>query len=98
MWTNKDEEGSQGADPLTTDELMEALQKVKNRKATGLDGINTELLKYGGPLLHLRRLHLYNGCWQESKILMEWQIAQAMSLFKKGDRSTCERSIGASAC
>ena len=35
-------------DPITIEELEVELKKLINRRATGLDGINTDLLKYGG--------------------------------------------------
>lgn len=37
----------------------EALGKTKNQKATGEEGLNTELFKYGHNLLKLQLLHLY---------------------------------------
>lgn len=104
LWTNKDEiydeeeneKEKQEVDPLTLEELQGVLRKAKNRKATGSDGVNTELLKYGGTLLHLRLLHLYNECWQRNKIPKEWKVALVISLFKKGDRNNCENYRGIS--
>ncbi|XP_039280839.1 uncharacterized protein LOC111056792 [Nilaparvata lugens] len=52
-----------GIDLIGIEELEEALRQTKNRKATGLDHINSELLKYGGTLLKFRLLHLINMCW-----------------------------------
>ena len=43
-------------DNLTLEEVQMALRQMKNRKATRLDGVNTEFLKYGGTLLELRLL------------------------------------------
>jgi len=85
-----------GIDYITMEELMNAIKTSKNRKATGADQINMELLKYGGLLLHLRILHLINQCWLESKIPATWQTAQIISLFKKGDRNNCENYRGIS--
>ena len=76
-------------DWITYEELEEALENAKNRKATGSDRINTELLKYGGTVLHLRLLHLINRCWQTSTIPETWKTAEVVSLFKIGDHKDC---------
>lgn len=47
-------------DNITLDELNEAPQQMKNRKAATSDLINNELIKYEGLLLELRILHLLN--------------------------------------
>lgn len=36
-----------GLDPISVQELEEALSKTKQKKASGLEGISAELLKYG---------------------------------------------------
>lgn len=83
-------------DPITLTEVQEAVKQMKNRKATGLDNINIELIKYGGIMLHLRILHLVNECWKQRKIPEEWQTAEVISLYKKGNRSLCENYRGIS--
>lgn len=93
LWYNEEESGAtdnyacKEVDSLTIEELLEALKRSKNRKATGLNGINTELLKYAGILFHLRLLHLYNMCWKLGQIPKEWYQAKVISLYKKGDRT-----------
>lgn len=47
-------------------ELTEALDAIRKRKATGIDGINAELWKFGGLMFYLRLLHLYNRCWRSN--------------------------------
>lgn len=66
---------SYDGDLITIQELDDALLKTKNRKATGQDGINAELYKYGGLFLKLRLLHLYNMCWKSHKIPEDWLTA-----------------------
>jgi len=41
---------------------------MKNRKATGPDGLNSEFFKYGGPVLSNRFLELLNKRWKERSI------------------------------
>ena len=78
---------TRGLDDLTLDELNEALRTSKNRKAAGMNNINTELWKYGGIILHLRLLHLFNMCWKQSYIPNDWRAAKVISLFKKGNKN-----------
>lgn len=59
---NSGEDDVMEVDSLTLEELLHALTELKNRKSPGLNGINTELLKYGGILLQLRLLHFLNMC------------------------------------
>ena len=65
-----------GLDKLTIEELQQAMNGMKSRKAPGLNGINAELIKYGGTLLHLRILHFLNNIWMENKIPKEWRREQ----------------------
>lgn len=44
------------------DELIIWLRKIKNWKATGLYGINAELLKYVGDKLHKELLNIVKNC------------------------------------
>lgn len=83
-------------DAITLIELRQALKETKNRKACGPDGLNSELLKYGGFLFELRFLHLLNECWKTCEIPSAWQTAEVISLFKKGDRNNCENYRGIS--
>jgi len=57
---------------------------MKNRKAAGPDGLNSELFKYGGPILSNHLLELINKSWKERLIPEEWGQARVKSLFKKG--------------
>ena len=69
---------------------------MKNRKAAGPDGLNSELFKYGGPALSNRLLELINKCWKERSIPEEWGQARVKSLFKKGKRDECSNYRGIS--
>ena len=45
-----------GIDEISDEELEQSLKSMKNRKAAGPDGLNSELFKYGGPNLSNRLL------------------------------------------
>lgn len=83
-------------DPLSKHEMEYALSSMKNRKAPGVDGINAELLKYGGEELKTRLLELFNNCWRKCQIPDAWKKAKVISLFKKGNRSQPQNYRGIS--
>lgn len=93
---NNEKTEMQEIDGITFEELKEAIEHTKNRKATGPDGINMELLKYGGNALHGRLLQLINKCWRTRMIPESWKIAEVISLFKKGNREDCRNYRGIS--
>ena len=68
-----------------SEELMEALSKVKRGKAGGRTGILQELLLYGGAELQDRLLLLMEDVWKEGKVVKGWQDAEIVPIPKKGD-------------
>lgn len=66
-------------------DFIDLEEVAKNRKATGMDVMNTELIKYGGALLELRFLHFPKMCWMKFHVPKEWNGAKVISLFKKGE-------------
>ena len=70
-------------DEISDEELEQSLKSLKNRKAAGQDGLNSELFKYGGPILSNRLLKLINKCWRERPTPERWGQARIESLFKK---------------
>jgi len=69
---------------------------MKNRKAAGPDGLNSELFKYGGPVLSNHLLELIKKCWKEKSIPEEWGQARAKCLFKKVKHDNCSNYRGIS--
>ena len=103
LWYSEDEEegvitecDAESIDAITLEELLQALRESKNRTSPGLNGINIELLKYGGILLQLRLLHFLNMCWKEHSVPKEWLRARVISLFKRGDRTRTDNYRGIS--
>ena len=87
---------STGIDEISDEELEQSLKSMKNRKAPGPDGLNSELFKYGGPVLSNRLLKLINKCWKKRSTPEEWGQARVKSLFKKGKRDDCSNYRGIS--
>src|SRR5215469_5511145 len=61
-----------GIDEISDEELEQSLKSMKKRKAPGPHGLNSELFKYGGPVLSIRLLKLINKCWKERSTPDEW--------------------------
>jgi len=51
-----------GIDEISDEEPEQSLKSMKTRKAVGPDGLNSELFKYGVPVLSNRVLELINKC------------------------------------
>lgn len=51
---------------ITLEELTETPEQMKNRKATGQDGVHTEIIKGVGLLLNLHLWHFINACWKQN--------------------------------
>ena len=39
-------------EPFSPSEIGHAVKRLKNNKAAGICGLNSEMLKYGGPAMH----------------------------------------------
>ncbi|KAG7305516.1 hypothetical protein JYU34_009592 [Plutella xylostella] len=84
-------------EPLTLAEVVAALKQQKNKKASGIDGIPGELLKYGGDELHTKMWMLFLRMWDEERVPADFKVSRICSLYKnKGDRSDCNSYRGIS--
>ena len=80
---------SAGFDPcmtkcLTLRELEEALKKMKQKKASGPDGIANEMLKHIGPGAKRTLLYINNKSWRTGTVLTNWKEAAIRPIPKKG--------------
>lgn len=78
----------------TIEEVKEIINKSRDGKAPGKDGINIELIKYGGNTLHKRIYYLIKKIWNEERMPEEWEIGQIVTLHKKGDQHECKNYRG----
>ncbi|KAI5727952.1 hypothetical protein M8J77_009167 [Diaphorina citri] len=76
------------ANPFTIDELHEAIIKMKENKAPGLDEIRTEQIKRFGPETCKWILTLINECVQQCHIPKVWRKARVSALLKPGKDPT----------
>jgi hypothetical protein len=61
-----------------------------------VDGINTELWKYGSRKLKTGLLQLFSEIWNEGRIPEEWNTAKFISIHKKGNKTECGNYRGIS--
>ena len=99
--SNDDEDSNSETDEREMDEpsleeVWEAVRKLKNNKAAGVDEIPSELIRYGGEDL-IRRIHkLICAIWNKQVLPEEWKEAIIVPIFKKGDKSECNNYRGIS--
>lgn len=83
-------------DPPTLDEVIKAIQCLKNNKAPGEDGISAETIKAGGETL-AKAIHvLILEIWENEHIPDEWKESVVILIYKKGDKQECSNYRGIS--
>lgn len=81
----------------TLPEVHKAIEKMKNRKSPGPDGIPAEIYKYGGPSISAYLHSLLVSCWRARKIPAQWKESCIVTIYKnKGDKSECGNYRGIS--
>ena len=81
----------------TFDEMLLAINGLKNNKSPGIDGVPGEILKNGGTALHHELHPLIRAVWEAEEIPQQWKDARIVSIYKrKGDRAICGNSRGIS--
>ena len=90
-----DEDGEN--EDITMDELNKAIQKMKNGKSPGCDGVMVELIKEGGQHLREEILLELNNVWRMGSIPEEWGKTIIIPVYKgKGEKSNCKNYRGIS--
>ena len=83
--------------PPTLDEVKKAICSLRCRKAAGLDGLQAELLKYGGDRVHEELFKYISACWSSDIIPSQWKDSKIIAIYKrKGDKTECGNSRGIS--
>ncbi len=76
--------------PITANEMLIEINKLKLGKSPGLDGLNAKLLKsvaeYIAPVL----THIFNLCFETGEYPQALKTAKVVPLFKKGDNKLPE--------
>ena len=84
--------------PISKQEVLDALKKVKNSKAAGPDGIIGELLKYSDNTVVDFLVKFYNTLFDEGIYPDQWTESVIFPLFKKGNTNDPNNYRGISLC
>ena len=90
------EDSLNSIEPPDEEEMENALRKLKNGKAPGPDGIQSELLKCGGEELKKALHDLMLTIWEREAMPTEWATAIICPIHKKGDQTECANYRGIS--
>ena len=82
---------------VSVEDIRKAVKKIKNGKAPGVDGITSEMLKYGGESVTEWLTRVCNVCFREGRVPKDWQRAVIVPFYKgKGDKMECKNYRGIS--
>ena len=73
----------------TKDEVKTVVDKIKNNKTPGPDGIPSEILKQGYKYMEHRIYELIVKIWNEERIPTSWAEALICPIHKKSDVQNC---------
>ncbi|XP_068240935.1 uncharacterized protein [Palaemon carinicauda] len=71
------------------EEIKDAIRKLENNKAAGIDSIAAELINYGGQALHDKITNLMYCIWESEVMASDWDEGILAVLHKKQDRTIC---------
>ncbi|CAK1554950.1 unnamed protein product [Leptosia nina] len=78
----------------TIDETVAAINRLKNHRSPGQDGIPAEILKQGGPMFTQKFHMLIEEVWLTETMPEQWNLGVIIPLLKKGDTLNCQNYRG----
>ena len=72
-----------------SEEVIEALGKLKNNTAPGKNDILPEMVRGCGGEILTHIMDLFSTVWREERVPAEWRDAILVPIPKKGDQSKC---------
>ena len=70
---------------FTEEEVDRAMKRMKRHKGQGVDGITSDIIKLGGPIVLTYLTNIFNNILKTKQIPDTWHEAKIVILFKKGD-------------
>ena len=70
---------------FTAEEVERAIKRMKRHKAQGVDGITSDIIKLGGPIVLTYLINIFNNILKTKQSPDSWHEAKIVILFKKGD-------------
>ena len=83
--TMKSSPGTEEIPEFTEEEVERAIKRMKRHKAQGVDGITSDIIKLGGPMVLTYLTNIFNNILRTKQIPDSWHEAKIVILFKKGD-------------
>jgi exonuclease III len=80
------------SNPITTEEVRDAIKLLNNGRASGPDGIYAEYLKYGGPSIAPHLSALYNKIFEKHESLPALLNGTLVALNKPGKAKTVQNT------
>ncbi|KHN77856.1 putative RNA-directed DNA polymerase from transposon X-element, partial [Toxocara canis] len=68
--------------PLSREDIVRGIAKLKTNKAAGLDGITNKMLKTAKNFVATKLLPLFNTVIQNGEFIEEWKEAKIRAIFK----------------
>ena len=84
--------------PISKEEVLLALRKLKNKKAAGPDGIIGKMLKNSGNYVLDFFVKFFNALFEKGVFPERWTESIVLPLFKKGDANNPNNYRGISLC
>ena len=81
-------------DPITIDEVIAAIRKLKNNKAPVEDGVCAEMLKAEENVTPKILHKIFQDIWETEDIPQSWKKGLIVKLPKKGDLGDCNNWRG----
>ncbi|CAG9839544.1 unnamed protein product [Diabrotica balteata] len=81
-------------EPPSIDEVKISIEKLRNHRSPGSDGIPAELFKHGGEQLTKVMREIVCRIWSEEQMPEEWSLGLICPLHKKGNQLECNNYRG----
>jgi hypothetical protein len=71
--------------PFTINTVQQCIKDLPTNKAPGIDHLKAEMFKPIDDILSTILFKLFGLCWKQGKTPTDWNIAQVVPIYKKGD-------------
>ena len=93
-WGEGTDQGGELGEPMSLEEVQEAVGQLRSGKAPGVDGVVNEVLKYGGEGME-RALHkLFTIFFERERVPADWTRGLVVPLYKDGDKHEVDNYRG----
>ena len=79
---------------ITEEEVKRSINRLRNGKSAGIDGIQAELMKSGGKEMITKITRLCNMIWNTGEVPQDWRDGIIIPIPKKGDTRDCNNWRG----